>query len=59
MVGGNNCEIEIKEGVILKLQADSRMGRRRALQVLAGEDEPSRSNHQSIPYTFQMQNGFR
>ena len=34
------------------MQADSRMGRRRALQILAGEDESPRSNPHSYPTHF-------
>ena len=52
MAGSNNCEIEIKERVIKKMQADSRVGRRRALQILAGADESLRSNPQSYPTHF-------
>ena len=47
MAGSNNCQIEIKERIIKKMQADSRVGRRRALQFLAWEDESPRSNPQS------------
>ena len=34
------------------MQADSRVGRRRALQILAGEDESPRSNPLSYPTHF-------
>ena len=38
------------------MQADTRVGRRRALQILAGEDESPRSKPQSYPthFTFKM-----
>ena len=36
------------------MQADSRVGRRRALQILAGEDESPRSNPQSYPTHFKF-----
>ena len=44
MAGSNDCEIEIKERVTKIVQADSRAGRRGALQILAGEDKSPRSN---------------
>ena len=44
MAGSNDCEMEQKERVIWKLQADNRVGKRRPLQILAGEDESPRSN---------------
>ena len=55
-MAGSNCEVEIKEKEIKKTEAaDNRVGRRRALQILAGkmslQEKPS-----IIPYTFQMQN---
>ena len=34
------------------MQANSRVGRRRALQILAGEDESPRSNPQTYPTHF-------
>ena len=34
------------------MQADSRVGRRRALQILAGEEESPRSNPESYPTHF-------
>ena len=34
------------------MQADSRVGRRRALQIVAGGDESPRSNTQSFPTHF-------
>ena len=46
MAGSNNGETEIKERVVKKMQVDSRVGRRRAFQILA-EDESPRSNPQS------------
>ena len=46
MPGIKNCEVEIKEILIKKLRADSRGGRHRALQILAGEVESPRSNPQ-------------
>ena len=49
MVGSNNREFYIKERAISKVQADKRVRRRRALQILAGEDESPRSNPQSYP----------
>ena len=49
MAGSNNCEVEKKERVFKKMQADSRVGRRRALQNLVGEDKSPRSNHPSYP----------
>ena len=52
MADGNNCEAEIKESVINKMQADSRVRRRRVLQILAGEDESTRSNPQLHPTHF-------
>ena len=52
MAGSNTGEVEIKERVIKKMQADSRVGRRRALQILAGEDESPRSKPQSYPTHF-------
>ena len=52
MPGRNNCEIEIKERLIKKLQANRRVGRQRALQISAGEDESPRSDHQSYPTHF-------
>ena len=48
MAGSNDCEIEIKERVIKKMQTDRKVGRRVA------KIKPS-----LIPYTFQMQNGSR
>ena len=51
MAGSNNWEFEIKERVIKKMQAASRVGRRRALQILA-EDESPRSNPQLHPTHF-------
>ena len=42
MAGSNNCEIEIKESVIKKMQADSKVRRRRALHILARGDESPR-----------------
>ena len=38
------------------MQADSSLGRRIALQILAGEEESQRSNPPSYPACFQMQN---
>ena len=52
MGGTNNCEVEIQEKVNKKVQADSRVGRRTALQTLAGEDESPGSNPQSYPTHF-------
>ena len=37
MTGSNSCEVKEKKKVILKMQADSRVGRRRALETLAGQ----------------------
>ena len=51
MVGGNNCEVE-KGRVIKKMRADSRVRRRRAFQILAGEDESPRSNPHSYSTHF-------
>ena len=47
MARSNDCEREMKERVIKKMQADSRVGRQRAFQILEGEDESPRSNPQS------------
>ena len=52
MVGINDCQIEKKERIIKKMQADRRVGRRSALQILAGEDESPRSNPHSYPTHF-------
>ena len=52
VAGSNNCENEKKERVIEKMQANSRVGRQRALQIQAGEDESPRSNAQSFPTHF-------
>ena len=50
MAGSNNCEVEKK--INKKMQADSSVGRRRALQILAGGGESPRSNPQSYPTHF-------
>ena len=55
MAGSNNCDVEIKERVIKKMQADSIVGRRRALQIQAGEDESPISNPQSYPTPFRCE----
>ena len=52
MAGINNCEVELKNRVIKKMQDVSRVGRRRAFQILAAEDESARSNTQSCPTPF-------
>ena len=39
MEESNYCETEIKESVIRKMQANSRVGSLRALNILAGENE--------------------
>ena len=52
MAGSINCEVEIEEMVIKKFKAISRVGRRRAFQVLAIEDESPRSKPQSNPTHF-------
>ena len=52
MVGNNNCEVERKKGQLKKMQADNRVVRQRALQILAGEDESPRLNPQSYPTHF-------
>ena len=52
MAGSNYCEIEQKERAIKIFPADSRVGRRIALQILAGEDESPRANPQSNPTHF-------
>ena len=52
MTGSNNCEVEMKERVIKKMQADSKMGRRRALESIARENESTRSNTQIHPTHF-------
>ena len=54
MAGSNHCEIEIKERVFEKMRADSRVGRLRALQILAGKDESPKSNPQSYPKHFRF-----
>ena len=41
-----------EEMVIKKMQAESRVVRRRALQILEGEDESPRSNPHSYPTQF-------
>ena len=52
MAGSNNCEVDNKERVIKKIQVDNKVRTRRALQILAGEDESPRSNPQSYPPHF-------
>ena len=52
MEGTNYCEIEIKERVNEKMPADCRMGSRRVLQILAGEDVSPKSNPRSHPTHF-------
>ena len=52
MTGSKNCEVEIKEMVFKKMQADSRVGRQRALQILAGDGESPRSSPQLDPTHF-------
>ena len=52
MAGSYNCEVEIKERVIKKMQADSKVVRRRAHQILRSEDESARSNPQSYSKNF-------
>ena len=47
MSGCNSCENEMKVRIIKKIQAESRVGRRRAHRIMAGEDEFPRSNPQS------------
>ena len=42
---------------VKKMQANSRVGRRRALQILTGEDESPRSNHQLSPTHFRCKMG--
>ena len=56
MAGSRNGEVEKKERAIKQMQADSTLGRRRALQIQAGEDESPRSNTQSFPthFTYKM-----
>ena len=51
-------KLKKKTGLLKKMQADTRVGRRRALQILAGEEESPRSKPQSYPthLTFHMQN---
>ena len=44
MAGSNNYQVEIKEMVVKKIQADSRAGRQKVLRVMAGEDESPISN---------------
>ena len=48
MTGSNHWEVEQKKGYI-KTASDSRVRRRRALQILAGEYESPRSNPQTYP----------
>ena len=50
MAGSNSCEVEKK--VNKKMQADSRVRTRRALQILTGEDDSPRSDPQSYPTHF-------
>ena len=52
MAGSDNCEVEKKEWVTKKMQADIRVGRRIALKILAEEDESPSSNPQSYPTHF-------
>ena len=52
MAGSDSCEVEVKERAIEIMQADSRVGRRRALKFQAGEDESPRLNPQSNPIRF-------
>ena len=48
IVGSKDYEMERNERVTRKMQADSRLGGIRALQIL-GEDESARSNPHSYP----------
>ena len=52
MAGSNNGKNEIKERVIEKRQADSRVRRRRAPKILAGEDQSPWLNPQSYSTHF-------
>ena len=47
MEGSNSCEVEIKGMVIKTMQAESRVGRRRAFQIMAEENESPKRNPQS------------
>ena len=49
MLRSNDCEVEQKERVIKKMQADCRVGRQIALQIVAGEHESPRSNPTPYP----------
>ena len=51
MAGSNSCEVEKKEKRIKIMQADSRVGRRRALQILAGEQESPDQTLNHTPHT--------
>ena len=57
MAGSTNCKVEIKKSIIKKMQTDCRVGRQKALQILAREDGSPRSNHQTYPTHFRCKMG--
>ena len=50
--GSKECEVDKREVAIKHIQAESKVGRRRAIQMLAGEDESPRNNAISYPTHF-------
>ena len=55
MAGSNDSEM--KKKIIKNMRADSRVGRRQALQILAGGDKSPRSNPLSYPTQFRCEMG--